>query len=211
MPLALIAIFTVLWYVIHETTPLKPYPDLPRYMLPIVPLLAILAASFIYELLSRWDYRGWTAAVVVLLAALPALWMSMRANFPDADPRAVVPPIVEASGAVVIDRYADYDNTRPILGLRLRPTKDTADIVVTANLTYDRFESYAAPKDPAREAMAGYYRGLNTLPHLEVSNGRPTVGYFNPELKVVALDRSVERLKTIAEEIHSAVCRRSIQ
>lgn len=51
MPLALIAIFTVLWYVIHETTPLKPYPDLPRYMLPIVRIAVALG-------LPRLDRRG---------------------------------------------------------------------------------------------------------------------------------------------------------
>lgn len=92
----------------------------------------------------------------VMLAAIPALWMSARTNFPDADPRAVVPPIVEASGGrVVIDRYADYDRTRRILGLRLRPSKDTEDVVVTANLAYDRFDNYFAPKDPTPESMAG--------------------------------------------------------
>ena len=196
IPLALIAIFTVLWYAIHEASPLKPYPDFARYMLPLVPLFAILATSIIYELLSRFDHLGIAAAIAVLLAAVPALWTSVRTNFPDADPRTVVPPIVAASGArVVIDRYADYDNKRRILGLRLRPTKDTADIVVTANLTYDRFDNFAAPKNPAPDSLAGYYLGLNALPRLEVSNGRPTLGYFNPVLKVVALDGSVERLK----------------
>jgi hypothetical protein len=205
IPLALIMIFTVLWYAIHEVSPLKPYPDFPRYMLPLVPLLAILATSFIYELLSSFDRRGITAAIVVLLAAVPALWTSVRTNFPDVDPRSVVPPIVTASGArVVIDRYADYDNTRRILGLRLRPTKDTADIVVTANLTYDRFDNFAAPKKPAPDSMAGYYLGLNAFPRLEVSNGRPTMGYFNPVLQVVALDASADRLKRIAEEIQTA-------
>jgi len=38
---------------------------------------------------------------------------------------------------VVYVRYSDYQrNGRRILGLRMRPTKDTADIVVTANLAY---------------------------------------------------------------------------
>ena len=55
MPLALIASFAVLWYVVHESAPLKPYPDFSRYMVPLAPLLAILATSFVYELSSRWD------------------------------------------------------------------------------------------------------------------------------------------------------------
>ena len=39
MPLLLIASFTLLWYAVHEATPLKPFPDFSRYMLPLVPLL----------------------------------------------------------------------------------------------------------------------------------------------------------------------------
>jgi hypothetical protein len=99
MPLALIASFTLLWYAVHEATPLKPFPDFSRYMLPLVPLLVILGASFIYELLSRFDRRGAIAAIAVLLAAVPALSMS---NSPDVDPRTIVPPIVAASGARAI-------------------------------------------------------------------------------------------------------------
>ena len=102
MPLALIASFTLLWHAVHEATPLKPFPDFSRYMLPLVPLLVILGASFIYELLSRFDRRGAIAAIAVLLAAVPALSMSLRINSPDVDPRTIVPPIVAASGARAI-------------------------------------------------------------------------------------------------------------
>lgn len=115
--------------------------------------------------------------------------MSIRAG--------VVPSIVEASGArVIFDRYSDYQRNRRILGVRLPPTKDMADIVVTSNLAYDRFALDAAPG-----SMAAFYRGLSSRPHLDVSNGRPTVGYFNPVVRVVALDGSVDRLNKIAGAI----------
>ena len=146
MPLILIATFAVVWYAVHEATPLKPFPDFPRYMLPLVPLLLILGASFIYELAARWDRRGILAAIVLVLAAVPALMMSVRINAPDVDPRGVVPAIVAASGGrVIFDRYSDYERKRRILGISFRPTKDMADIVVTSNLAYDRFALDAAP------------------------------------------------------------------
>jgi len=126
--------------------------------------------------------------------------MSVHINAPDADPRGVVPSIVAASGArVIFDRYSDYERNRRILGIRQRPTKDMADIVVTSNLAYDRFALDAAPS-----GMAAYYRGLSAKPHLDVSNGRPTVAYFNPALRIVAMDGSVDRLKKIAAEIEAA-------
>jgi 4-amino-4-deoxy-L-arabinose transferase-like glycosyltransferase len=206
MPLALIACFSLIWYAVHETTPLKPYPDVSRYMLTLAPLLIILATSFLYELLVRRDRRGIVAAIVVVAAAIPALLTSLRINGTDQDPRAVVPQILAATGArLAIDRYADYDSSRKLLGdATMRPAADAVAIVATANLVYDRFRSYAARKELVSWLMAGYYRGLNALPHLDVSNGRPTFGYFNPVVRIVAMDGDVGRLKTIAEAIHAA-------
>jgi hypothetical protein len=141
----------------------------------------------------------------VLLAALPALSMSLRINSPDVDPRTIVPPIVAASGArVVFDRYSDYQLSRTILGLVSRPTKDAADIVVTANLTYDRFDFAVPRKGSPLAKRAAYYRDLSALPHLDVSNGRPTLAYFNPVVRIIALDGSVERLERIAADIRAA-------
>jgi hypothetical protein len=37
-----------------------------------------------------------------------------------------------------------------------------------------------------------------------VSNGRPTLAYFNPVLRVVAMDGAVDRLNQIATEIEKA-------
>jgi hypothetical protein len=134
-----------------------------------VPLLIILGASFIHELLSRWDRRGAIAAIAVLLAAVPALSMS------DVDPRNVVPPIVAASGArAVFDRYSDYQLSRTILGLVSRPTKDVADIVVTSNLAYDRFD-FSVPRKGSNSAKrAAYYRDFPRGPILTCRmGGRP--------------------------------------
>jgi hypothetical protein len=170
-------------------------------MLPLVPLLIILGASFIHELLSRWDRRGAIAAIAVLLAAVPALSMSLSINSPDVDPRNVVPPIVAAA---VFDRYSDYQLSRTILGLVSRPTKDVADIVVTSNLAYDRFD-FSVPRKGSNSAKrAAYYRELSSRPHLDVSNGRPTLAYFNPVVRIVALDGSVARLEKIAADVRAA-------
>ena len=113
MPLALIAGFALLWYALHELAPLKPYPDVTRYMLPLAPLLAILATSFFYGLFKRRNFRAIIAAVVVVAAAIPALWTSVRINGGGQDPRAVVPQILAATGArIATDRYADYRRLR---------------------------------------------------------------------------------------------------
>ena len=206
MPLALIAGFSLLWYAVHEASPLKPYPDFARYMLPLAPLLCILAASFLYELFARRDPRGVIAATIVIAAAIPALYTSIRTNGTAQDPRAIVPKILAATGArIAIDRYGDYDSSRRLLGDKtLRPNAQTADLALTANLTYDRFGNHAGRNDPVSRPARAYYRGLNGFPHLDVSNGRPTLGYFNPVLRIVAMDGDAGRLEGIAEAILAA-------
>ena len=62
MPLLLIASFALLWYAVHETAPLKPFPDFSRYMLPLVPLLVILGDVLrLRAVVARrcsWGHRG---------------------------------------------------------------------------------------------------------------------------------------------------------
>ena len=41
-------------------------------------------------------------------------------------------------------------------------------------------------------------------PHLDVSNGRPTLAYFNPVVRIVALDGLVARLEKIAADVRAA-------
>jgi hypothetical protein len=110
LPLVLIAAFAVIWYVVHEASPLKPYPDFARYMVPLAPLLSILATSFVTELIARQHQLGLAAAACLLIAALLALWTSIRINGSAAeDPRAAIPPILAASPMrVAMDRYASY-------------------------------------------------------------------------------------------------------
>ena len=70
--LLVIAGFALVWYAIHELTPLKPFPGFARYTLPLAPLLIILGAAFIRELSERYTSRegDLLAAVIVVIAAL---------------------------------------------------------------------------------------------------------------------------------------------
>ena len=145
------------------------------------------AAAFVYELFQRRDPRRRRRRDGDC-GGHSALCTSVRINgTPQDPPRAVVPPILAATGArIATDWCAHYDASRTFLGEpQLRPNADIADIVVTANLAYDRFKNYAARKDMVSKPVAGYYRHPNALPHLDGSNGRPTFGYFNPDAQGV--------------------------
>jgi hypothetical protein len=146
------------------------------------------------------------AAAVVGVAAAPALWANLRINGPAPDPRQIVVPTLSRTGLVAaLDRYTDYTRARgSIFHLKRLQELDNANLLVTSNLAYSRFYSYAALKNPRASRVRRYYDSLQSLPRLEISNGRPTLAYFNPVLLVIAIDGHADRLDALAYRIREA-------
>ena len=203
---ALIAGFALLWYAVHELAPLKPYPDVSRYMLPMAPLLAILATSFVYELFRRRDRRAIIAAVIVAAAAIPALVTSVRIN--GGRPirarwcRKSSPQLASASPSIATPIPTPRANFIGEPWLRPTPDLPTSQSRQISSMTASG--ATLPRKDRVSRPTGSYYRRLNALPHLDVSNGRPTLGYFNPVLRIVALDGNIERLQQISAAITAA-------
>ena len=203
-PLAVIAGFAFVWYLAHEISPLKPYPDFARYMVPLVPLLMILAAAFINEWAER--YRTGTGAavatVVLLAAAVPASWLSFRINVRAFDdPRRLLPEIVaNAPRRIIIDSYAGNYPSAPVA---LRDPLPTATILVTSSFNYERYVLWGmSPQEPVRtQEVAEFFVQALALPRIDLSNGQPSFGFFNPTTSIIAMDGNAERLVPIAELI----------
>jgi hypothetical protein len=206
-PLAVIAGFAFLWYLGHEVTPLRPYPDFARYMVPLVPLLMILGAAFINEWAER--YRTGTGAavaiVVLLAAAVPGAWLSFRINVGAFDdPRRLLPEIVaNAPGRLIIDSYAGYYPSAPVAWRDPLPTVADATILVTSSFDYERYVLWGMlPQQPVRtQEVAEFFAQTLALPRIDLSNGRPSFGFFNPTTSIIAMDGNAERLVPVAELI----------
>jgi hypothetical protein len=185
---------------------LKPFPGYVRYALPLAPLLIILGAAFVHALMQRFHWsdamRGVATAAMILAAAAPALYLSLRINGPTGDdPRVTVPATVLASEPrTAFDHYARFGGVKPQASPQLRPTAATADIFVSSSFAYERFAQFGgAPEEPdPTRTKAAYYAALFKLPYLEVANGRPSFAFFNPVLRIVALDGNGNRLSRIA-------------
>jgi pimeloyl-ACP methyl ester carboxylesterase len=143
-----------------------------------------------------------TAAVLVLAAALPALCSSLHINGPAGDdPRSVVPAaVLRSNPQAAFDHYTRFAGSAGHAPAQPRPTAETADIFVTSNFAYDRFAQFGASSEQpdSTHAKAAYYAALFKLPYLEVTNGRPSYAFFNPVIRIVALDGDRDRLAPIA-------------
>lgn len=204
----MIAAFAALWIAAHEFSPLKPYPNFHRYMVPAAPLLVILGMALIYQLaerlLPRWS--GAIAATSILLAGLPALHASYRiAGPPGEDLRAIVPPILLADTptppSTAIPASKSAISTRRTAGPRLR-----------APISWSRrawFTAAMASLPRARcnpheiRGRAARYADLFRRPYLELSNGRPPFAFFNPVFRIVALDGDQAHLESLAASLRA--------
>jgi 4-amino-4-deoxy-L-arabinose transferase-like glycosyltransferase len=142
-PLMVISLFALLWYAAHEISPLKPYPGFVRYMVPVAPLLVILGGTFIYELARRRmqiTASASLAAAVLLVAALPALYLSLRINGPaQENPRSVISAFdFDNNGRIAFDSYTRFAGPAGTID-STPPDATTADIFVTSSFRYDRF------------------------------------------------------------------------
>ncbi len=209
-PLTVIAAFAVLWYAVHEITPLKPFPGFARYMLPLAPLLVILGTCTLYEIARRGfgSTASCVAAALVLAAAAPALSASLRINGPLAeDPRSLVPDVVlRGDASAAVDFYSQFAAVGGPVSKQTWPTAASASIFVTSSLNYDRYVRFGLTEGQIERthARAVYYDGLFKLPYLEAENGRPALAFFNPTLRIVALDGNAGRLEPIAEALRQS-------
>jgi 4-amino-4-deoxy-L-arabinose transferase-like glycosyltransferase len=210
-PLAVIAGFAFLWYLAHEISPLKPYPGFTRYMVPLAPLLLILGAASINEWVEqhRPGAGAIVATVAMLLASVPAWWISLRINVRAFDdPRRLLPDIVaNARGNIAVDFYAGFEMGRPFLAqLDERPTVADTAIIVTSSLNYDRYKRYGTLPQQSPETLAEtrFFARILALPHIDVSNGQPSFAFFNPTTTVIAMDGNPDRLLPIARAIEEA-------
>jgi Dolichyl-phosphate-mannose-protein mannosyltransferase len=200
----------LLWYLAHEISPLKPFPNVERYMVPVAPLLVVLGASTI-ESIAGWRSARFSvivAPIVVLLCALPALRSTdLIVSGARHDVRRTIPKIIESFGTRArFDIFVGYNRERLVnLAAARGNSDDDPTVFVTSSFVYDRLAFHADdPSQPAetREAF-DFYEGLFRHPYLELSSG-PSFGFLNPVIRVVSLDDDIDRLATVGQSVIAA-------
>jgi hypothetical protein len=110
----LVAIWTIAYYLVAESMPSKPYPFFARYVLPVVPLLALgagIGCALLWRslVLSDGAFFYLRAALLILIAVatiLPALLFTWHV-LPDTRDTAMA-WLDHRSGTLISQRYSSY-------------------------------------------------------------------------------------------------------
>lgn len=190
----IVFLYGALAYLLAEISPRKPHPGFVRYMLPVIPAVALacgLALEALEERLAATPLRWVAPAVLALLLALPALrsfeliarlgddtrlradaWTAENAGRVLREPHSSAHPHDFASLAAV-----DLDAAR----------RSGVTHVTTSSFTYDTFargSRLAGQHDYVYERHERYQE-LFGYPYEEFAPKGPTLGWSNPTVRVL--------------------------
>jgi hypothetical protein len=201
----LVLVFAVLWYLLHELSPMKPFMAIERHMTVMAGLFAVLAVYLIEHLL-RPVARPWqtaiATAIVAIVAAPAALSTIAIARSAPNDTRSVVERVRAAlDGPDAVDWYATF----PAHGHYppLTAIKETTDYVVLVQETADRFARAGSfPRQPEiARRYAEAYTELLAQPAIVVESTAGSFSYRNVPLRVVALRSNAARLEAVLAKL----------
>lgn len=191
-----LVVYVLVFYFVPEISPLKPWPDFSRYMIPIVPPLIYFAWQGVEHTAMRVRNRlrpAWVFAGGAALLILVPVYMSVRlvAGLAD-DTRARAEAWIDSNrGTAVFEQYSgEFTSVRT--AVELDPAKlraDGIDFLVTSSFMYDRFAmgAHLSNQHPeVYETHAGYMK-LFGRPFVEFAPAYRTFAFSNPVIRVVDL------------------------
>lgn len=203
------------YYLLIETTPMKPFPDFMRYVLPLVPFLAVAAGMLLERLLAAapWGLQRAAPFVIICLLSTPAYALSSRYNQALAlDTRDVAGRILDQlAGPIVIERYTRdclrvecVSLTEEKLGQTLvdflEPDKVNGRPYRYAAISSFQYERIILSSSlwvhyPRHEKWAAYYKSLLSRPRLQISGVLPPLGFIDPTIQIIDLAGSKDELQ----------------
>jgi 4-amino-4-deoxy-L-arabinose transferase-like glycosyltransferase len=194
--------FVALGYTIFENSPYKPPPNFDRYVLPLLPFLAVLAMVSVRGLRQRAPLLAVAVLAALLIEPAVRSLQLLATMAPDTRERAAVwlranlPPgarvilegqLVDDEGHPVV-AYAPRltgANATYVFSLAQRPERlGEFDYAVASSFMYDRFVRFGAG-DPS---AAAFYRTLFARSLVaEFAPPTSSYGFHNPTLRIYQL------------------------
>jgi hypothetical protein len=194
--------YLLVFYFVPEISPLKPWPDFSRYMLPVVPPLLYFGWQGIERAAMRSRSRGrhvWVfAAGFAVLVLLPS-YMSVRlvSGLAD-DTRTQAAEWLESrSGRAIFETYSgEGTSVRSVVDMNPEAWRARGvDYLVASSFMYDRYTTGARLRNQRPEVyrMHARYMDLFTRPYVEFVPTYRSFAFSSPVIRIVDLRESTSR------------------
>jgi hypothetical protein len=192
----------MVFYFVPEISPLKPWPDFSRYMLPVVPPLLYFGWQGIERAAMRRPSHGrhvWVfAAGFAALVLLPS-YMSVRlVSGLDDDTRTQAAAwLGSRPGRAIFETYSG-EGTSVRSVVEMDPAAWRArgvDYLVASSFMYDRYTTGARLRNQRPEVyrMHARYMDLFSRPYVEFAPTFRSFAFSNPVIRIVDLRDSTTR------------------
>ncbi|MBW1819726.1 MAG: hypothetical protein JRJ60_21510, partial [Deltaproteobacteria bacterium] len=186
-------LYFIFFYMAHEMSPLKAYPDYARYMIPTIPALFYFVAFLLRELMAigpRSIALSISFATALIFISFALVDSFKLAHYLNKDTREEAAAIVQASGKKAFsERYGIIKTHIPILAdIDLSKARESGiQVLVASSLTYGRFfledeKDRRRASYPVRKAR---YKELFSFPFTEIRPAYRTYAFSNPVIRII--------------------------
>jgi len=194
-------LYALLFYLVAELSPLKPWPDFARYMVPVAPVLvyfAFRALQAFWALAHVAQGRAITAVLGFVALCIPLSDTVLLDYYLTRDTRAEAKRRVEDSGKnALFERYAaanwDVLSAADLDWNRVRNSNIT--FVVASSFQYERYfvASRSTGNPPSVYRKHRRYLRLFSFPYREIRPRYRSLAFSNPVIRIVRLRKSPDR------------------
>jgi len=195
--------YVLLFYFITELSPLKPYPDFMRYVIPIVPFMIYFTFKITrigFNFLNKFDkYRTLTKIIkvfLIILLILTPLIATLKLNYNlNKDTREQVlewydenKQIVKVEWYVVSDPDFRYLYEQDITKFQDR----NIEFLIASSFSYERFLFGKKLRySKIDEDYSNPYENLFSYPYVEIKPNYKSFAFSNPTLRIIDIRRNI--------------------
>lgn len=193
---AIMALVAVVFYLVPELSPLKPWPDYSRYMVPLVPLLMYFAGVVLHDI-SRHHQRRCQALALVVAAsaaiAVPAYRTIRLVSAFAADTRVQVDEWLSTQGVsdVLFEAYTTPSGDMDVMSLaELEPAaleRSGSEYAIVSSFMFERYLQPGVELTDSVRLFRDRYLALFRRPYTEFKPAYRSYAFSNPLLRVVDL------------------------
>ncbi len=185
--------YVLVFYFVTEATPLKPFPDFMRYVIPIVPVIIFFSVKGIIDVCSFM--RGKTrlifiSAFFLLGFSLPFVESVQLVNYLKKDTRAMVDKLLkESHHKTKYETYASVKSyVRSLAHLDIEKERENGiKFLVASSFQYSRYFYGVKIGKQEKQIYDAYkkYLDLFLYPYREIKPAYKSFAFSNPTLRII--------------------------